>query len=287
MTLPKVKCILTDRDFAIIKFLFRFKVATTSSIHKKFFPELVMHTSYIRLRTLEKSGYLQRATDNRGRHFVWSLARGGFQTLKELWPMLKEQGFSSENIIHDILVTAAHLGEFLSKTPDHVDLFTEQELRRYDKTFYPEWVPASYRHRPDGYWRVEKSTIALEVELSAKEKSKYRNVADFYRDYPSVANVVWIVGSANLIRYIDKAIKEALIDNPTVHSFMHLNDFLKDKWQAVFVAGPLKGHSISTILKHTAINQDQKFSPGLILDTRKAPMKSPTSPAPNIKSFIY
>jgi hypothetical protein len=291
MTLPKSKLILTSRDYAILKFIFRFKVITTQAIHHKFFKEAGIHCAYQRLSTLSKLGLLQCITDTKARHYVWCLNRRGFLALYEVWPQLREHGFLSEYLSHDILVTAAHLGEFLNDNSDYKNLFTEQELRRYDKDYYPNWVPRSYRHRPDGYLNVGTpeipKTIALEVELSEKKKSRYKLCADFYRDYPEVKQIIWIAGPLTVLKFVHKALCEALGDKPFLHSFIQLDHFLKDQWQAKVVIGYLKDLSLAEILQVSKINRPSTLMPRLLLDTRKAPMRSPTSQIPPLKDFFY
>jgi len=125
MTLPKDNFKLTSRDYQIIKFIFRFKVATTHAIHRKFFKESEIHWAYKRLCTLSKRGLLQCITNIKGKHWIWCLDRRGFLAISEVWPHLREHGYLSEYLNHDIIVTAVHLGERLVDNSDYNDLFTE------------------------------------------------------------------------------------------------------------------------------------------------------------------
>jgi len=282
---------LSDRDFRVIKFLFRFKVATTLALHYKFFETSSLIYAYHRLCALEKSRFITSVATPRGGHNVWTLSKKGFVALQEIWPQLKDCGFASENIVHDLLSSAAHIGEFLKTTPGHVELFTEQELRRYDKQYFPKWVPSSYRHRPDGYWKVTKEdkefVIALEVELSPKVKSKYLGYDDFYRDYPMVGNIIWITGTANLADYIKRTITQARGEEKSRHSFILLDHYLQKQWQAEIVTGPLKGRTLAKIFSISKINTGEMLTPCLFLDTRKAPIRTPAYQIPDIRRFIY
>lgn len=92
-----------------------------------------------------------------------------------------EVGYKSENKEHDFWVTAIHLGDWLYQIPIGSALCSEQQLRRLHRDHYPEWVPKSTDHRPDGWWNINcgrpnnKSLIALEVELSRKSPIKIPN----------------------------------------------------------------------------------------------------------------
>jgi len=65
---------------------------------------------------------------------------------------IRENGFLSENLYHDHLVTSIHLGDSITETPKNLGFFSEQELRRIDPELYPEGIPNDEDHRSDGYW---------------------------------------------------------------------------------------------------------------------------------------
>ncbi len=125
-----------------------------------------------------------------GHKYVWTLSKAGYHSIRGRLPLLKEDGYQSENPGHDLLVTAFHLGEWAFHKPDGVELITEQELRRFQPHCHPTWVPDTDLHRPDGLALVqgpkEKTTIAFEVELSEKSAPDYAHVGRFYRFFPQI-----------------------------------------------------------------------------------------------------
>lgn len=148
---------LNQCDREILYFLWRWKVATTRALTVGFFADRSPVTAYKRLWKLERGKVIQSiAVDRQARHRVWTLSKLGFEILKQQYflPELQEEGFRSENITHDLVTMAMHLGEYHLGCPSEVGLFTEQELRRLYPEMYPDWVPRSQRHRADGYWRV-------------------------------------------------------------------------------------------------------------------------------------
>jgi len=54
------------------------------------------------------------------------------------------------------------------------------------------------RHRPDGYWKIpsgenQTRVLALEVELSLKNKYDYELIGDTYSRFRSIEQVFWLV----------------------------------------------------------------------------------------------
>jgi len=179
----------------MFQFLWNWKFATTAMIHLKFFPGRGTTASYNRLLDLKNAGFIEIRTDFSGNNPVWTLLRRGFKSIRHSLPPLREEGFRSENLSHDRLVNAAHLGEWLVRIPEGVRLFTEQQLRRFNREYYPPWVPSYRSHRPDGYWKISyhgiEKTIALEVELSRKLNCEFESSAYFYRDETQIDQVLW------------------------------------------------------------------------------------------------
>ena len=228
---------LSQRDRKILTFLWLWKVATTAALTNRFYAGQSPITAYHRLWALETCGFIESISDIQNNHHVWTLTRRGFQIVRETLPELREDGFRSESASHDLITSAIHLGGFLLGMPQDVGLFTEQQLRRYLLEFYPDWVPRSDVHRPDGYWRVPIgypwATIGLEVELFQKATDRYGAVADFYRSYPSVARVLWLVSTDSMAKQIHDKIKATLPEKMMVHDFVSLPNFIKSSWNAI------------------------------------------------------
>ena len=241
------------RDLQILHFIWKWKVATTSAIHAKFFAGKAPVTAYNRLWQLKAAGFLESKFDITGTSRMWGLAAKGFAAvLPHLLP-LREQGFRSEYIDHDLLVMAAHLGDCLSESDLPLENFSEQELRRLDpEESYPSWVPRLDLHRPDGYWRTKTGpsprVIALEVELSVKKASDYRKAGDFYRLVNQIDRVVWIVRTDSLIKKIHENVSCQRHGANDLHNFIRLKDLFASGWQACICEGPDKERSIRSFL---------------------------------------
>lgn len=248
---------LTLRDENLLLFLWTWKLSTLKTLAYVFFPETSLIVAYHRLCKLRNAGFLRQRIDESGRIRVWTLDRKGFAALANRLPELEEYGFGSENIEHDLFVNALHLGNWARTLPDGVELFTEQQLRRYKMEMYPEWAPKNKNHRPDGYWHLAQGphqlTMALEVELSAKSASRYEAIAKFYDFYDSVDRVIWLVANTQLSTKILKAASGSNFYRSGIHNFIRLDDFQKTVWNAQIFSGPNQGISIFELLSQSVM----------------------------------
>ncbi|MEQ1877283.1 MAG: hypothetical protein ABL958_11590 [Bdellovibrionia bacterium] len=267
-----------ERDIPLLLFLWKWKVLTTAAIARRFYPHSRLSTAYRRLWCLERAGFIQINADSGLQIFVWTLTKKGFAVIQDTLPQLKEEGYLSEHINHDFLVTAAHLGDWLCGAPNGVDFFTEQQLRRYHRDLYPSWVSKKELHRPDGYWRLKSGdvskTFALEVELSQKAPSLYRDPSIFYSHFANVHRVLWIVSSTSIAKTVIRAMGFADSPNTSFHNFVRLHEFQKTGWRAPIFLGNEHGRTISSFLNIGPTNAPHTSVGFLLLDGRKSYQRS-------------
>ncbi|USN48496.1 MAG: hypothetical protein H6626_05235 [Pseudobdellovibrionaceae bacterium] len=266
----KGRLILNDhRDIPMLIHLWKWKVASTASLYYKYFHNVKSEVAYNRLNRLRKHGFLQVRTDIHGKNPVWMLDKKGFIAIIDFLPELKESGYRSENIRHDLWCSAIHLGEFLIEQPKNVQIITEQQLRRYHIEDLPAWVPNPEAHRPDGYMRMtngeHKTTIAIELEKSRKTTAQLEKLVDFYSEFKLNFLVLWILEGKGLQRRLSSTIEKA-IDKNKVHNMVMLKDYFKQGWQSKVVYGPNADTTIADLIYNKAgINHVQP----LYQDTHK------------------
>lgn len=273
------RVVLSIRDYEILQFLWKWKVATTSMISTKFYGQSLGELAYRRLFKLKKGGFVTLATTRDGAHHFWVLDEEGFAVIKSSLPPLIAEGYRSENLKHDILVVAAHLGDWLTVNSPDVATWSEQELRRVDPQSYPDGINKYAVHRPDGYWLIRNGdtvrAIALEMELTQKQSDAYADIICYYLDDENAEQVVWIVKTRATMKIIQRRIKDVIHDGHNIHSFIMLDDFLLSRWQTKVVSGKDTGKKLSELLcsKPSQPLQNREGEP--FFDTRKKPMKSP------------
>ncbi len=261
----------------ILMFLWRWKVASTAALSARFFPDLQPHSAYKRILRLAKNELIAATCDGIGENFLWSLSRKGFEVVKSRLPKLREVGYRSEYPEHDHLVTAVHLGDDLLRPTPAFETWSEQELRRYEIESYPNWVPVSLLHRPDGYWRLrggrEYQAIALEVELSSKKESDYHGIAKFYARHAHVVRVIWLCPTEAMARRLNNFIQESQGVSQNQHSFFLVPDFEKHGWAAVCQVGAEVGVTMRQMLLKASGkpvgNEWDRFPAELFCDLRK------------------
>jgi hypothetical protein len=291
---------LSDDERSILQFLWRVKVASSSAIFLRFESDFRWKegTAYKRLLILRRKGYVDRRADASVDFRVWTLTAKGFKAIKHLLLPLKEEGYGSESIMHDLHVLAAHYGEWIPKgaAPD-VRFVTEQELRRTDEAELPNWAKPFQSHKPDGIWYFPESTaktlLALEVEISRKRTSEYVALGSFYSEEKSVCSVLWIVQGKSHASSIVTAFQSTANEYRNIHNFVTLDDFKKSGWASVIFFGPDAGVSIHNFLEK-ARHQKPIRSPselrqntyvGKLLDFRICGFDSSTSASARNSKF--
>lgn len=263
-------------DLPLLMFLWRWKVSTTVALSRKFYPERSPAKAYVRLWKLERAGFIRARCNDTARAFIWTLDKRGFSALRLHLPDMKEKGYLSENMYHDLLVTAVHLGDCFFKRSESIEFFTEQELRRLDPATFPEWVPTCSR-RPDGYWGIKKAVghkvVALEVELSVKADAEYESITRFYEERDGVHQILWVVRRASIAEKLH-TIMQTVTRRTFKHSFLVLDPFYSLGWQAAIHCGLDAGNTVNQMLGNSCETDRTMVSGQFSLDTRKTPHKS-------------
>lgn len=281
MTKPvyrEVRRQITDRDNKILNFLWKWKLASNQAIAKKFFPEVQLASVSTRLRQLVEVGYLAEVMVEK-RCYVYGLGKKGYEYIHLHFTVETHGGYRSEYPYHDYITTAFHLGEWLTHQPaeEEAEIYSEQQLRSVPDELWPEWIPRSPFHRPDGYSLMiseSKTKIyAFEAEISLKSKAGYERAMYFYKTKNEIDNVFWLVSTEGLLRSIKNIFQKYDVQDDHKHCFLLKKDFLELGWDAKFVAGDLVGKCLNDILKHNGISRASQWhharDVSALLDTRK------------------
>src|SRR5690606_11099436 len=113
-----------ERDIPILKVLWLWKAAPTGVLAVRFYGDKKAIGLYRRIKRLEKAGLVQLRPGQRGFHFVWTLTTAGFKLVKPYLPDLRDDGFKSENLGHDLLVNAVHWGDCVRGFNGNVEVCT-------------------------------------------------------------------------------------------------------------------------------------------------------------------
>lgn len=227
---------MSDRDRNILHFLWRWKLASTATIHEAICRPQTPYSTYKTLERLAKNK-LVRTEDTLEQNFSsWVLTDRGFESIRGSLGDLTEEGYKSENHWHDRNVLALHLGEWSTHQFPIVSFFTEQEIRRRPVENYPSWVPKTKDHRPDGYTRIAANDgdviLAMEAELWPKALSIYETNLKFYQLMRGIHRVYWLTGS-DLVREQILRARECIKERTeNLHVFVAFEDYFKNGWEA-------------------------------------------------------
>jgi hypothetical protein len=227
---------LTPRYCQILNYLWRWKLASTASVHEMINRNSSEYSTYKILFKLERSGFVTTAIDYQGRFSVWTLTKQGFSIVKTHLPELISESFLSANLNHDRLVQSFHLGEWATHQLPEVKFFTRQEIASLDPLDYPSWVPKSKEHNPDGFTQINSFnkiyTFAFEVELIEGRDSKYETILTYYRHSQQLNRVYWLVADPQIKDKILKAKSTVRDESFNYHVFVDLDDLEKNGWDA-------------------------------------------------------
>ncbi len=278
-------CQITERDYKILRHLWKWKAHSTMAMARKFFAEIRASSAYRRLQYLETDGYIMSTVVEGRRREVWSLAKKGFGYILPKLGALEHVGYKSENLYHDYLASAFHLGEWLTHQPSDTQTYSEQQLRRYPVDVWPDWVPRSVSHRPDGYSVYnqggENVVIAFEAELSLKSQHRYESVVASYDSQDAIRFVFWLVDTKRTLKSMKQAFDKFGVRNWSKHHFILLSDFRDKGWMAPFTEGQFKGRNLSDFMNRTGVEMASKWHRGCdvsaLLETRRRPINQATS----------
>jgi hypothetical protein len=274
---------LTARDYKILNFLWRWKVVSSQALARKFFPGIQNCSAHLRLRQLEEVGYLVTLPVAKKR-YAWGLGKKGYDSIWERLATEVHDGYKPDYPHHDFVATAFHLGEWLTSLPEGADVFSEQELRCIPDDLWPEWIPQSVAHRPDGYSRYtqgEKQALAaFEVEMTLKSKSRYEARVYFYENQPTIERVFWLVGTKGMAESIRRVFERYNAKHFSKHNFILLSDFHNTGWDTKIFQGRLEGKTLIELLGRADVTMPPLWhhprSTLSFLDTRVSPIQSKT-----------
>lgn len=242
--------ILTLRDQRILTEIQSYGLLTTRMIAARHFKDTAMTTVLRRLRLLEHDGLIQRISGLEGGQLAWSLTQKSALRFNSVPSKIHFPRFVLD---HDIKLVELRLqleGVNLvhSWRPEH-------EIRAKVASRYGV-RGISHRTIPDGLMGIEnkgfKQTVAIELELSAKNQKRYRSIFWDYSRKKNLWGVWYVVGRKSIATQILTAAKSANYFRGEPYLFWSiLDDVLKDPLNAKIFNGG-NSYQICEVLKPVA-----------------------------------
>jgi len=227
---------LTERDVLILRFIWRWKHASTATIHEVLGRPHSEYSTYKALERLNRLNFVETAESFEHRFLSWQLTDKGFRAIRGGLGELCEEGFLTEHHWHDRNVLAFQLGEWATHNFPFVTHFTEQEMRRRSVDQYPPWVPQIGGHRSDGCTRIQINNktvvLAYEVELWPKSLTIYESVFKYYKSLREYQRIYWLIGEPYVKEQLIHAKTCAKEDSSNYHVFVDLHEYMACGWDA-------------------------------------------------------
>lgn len=262
LTRPRL---LTRHELETLKFLWRWKLANTLTLKTVVAPKRNIWKYYQLLRRLVIEGYIHDIADSHLQLSLFTLTKKGFQVISGGLNEQNQKRFQPQSVAHDYWATAFHLGEFVHGMPDNVELFSEQEINASETDCFPDWLPKSKVHIPDGYTLIKKpgiEVLAIEVELSQKTMARYEEMIGFLDRQDEISRALWLCASERLIEKISQKIVSQKRIRPNMHNFVLLENFQKHGWQCPILWGDKTDATVRSVM-----GQDLRQTPGNMLLT--------------------
>jgi hypothetical protein len=238
---------LAPMDIEILKFLWKWKLSTTSVLYLVLGNGCKPKQFNKRLAKLETNGMITFTFDFVERRYTWVLTALGRQTVPLDFhrSSFKDKGYLSASPNHDFWCLAFLLGEWPYIKTEKPEIVTDQELLRVELSALPQWLPATpLARRADGYARVVQADgpriFAYEVELMAKSVQQYEHIIRAYGACSKTNRVLWLYDNPYVLAQFTKA--KAIVNDTTerYHLFVALEEFKKSGWNALMTDHELR-----------------------------------------------
>lgn len=229
--------VLTKRDLELFKMISSYSMLSTRQINQLCFNSIQLSTVLRRLRVLEQNKFIHRLIGLESKELLWILQTKGAEAASVSIP---KRHYSKNLLEHDFKLLSLRLTLESSKLahswlPEHEirsNIFRKNDFRL-----------AKEKLIPDGIMGIEingkKQSLALELELTLKNKDKLKKTLGRYKEQDGILGVWYLVPTTSLLNSIHHTWNNLLSykNGPTLY-LSFLNEVMKDSLQArVFEKG--------------------------------------------------
>ena len=236
---------ITNRDIEVFKLIANYGMLSTKQINSTCFHSIASTTVLRRLRKLEDKKYIQRLLGLESQDVLWILLQKGAETAGVAIP---KRHWSKNLLEHDhkLISLRLHLERFgiaHSWIPEHLiraNIFRKNDFRTAKEKLIPDGLMATVADD-------KRLSVAIELELTLKNKDKLRKTLSRYRQQDGIVGVWYISPTTSLLNSIS-AVWNSLGGSPTGNRLYLslLDDVMKNNLSAK-VFGHGRGSKISEI----------------------------------------
>lgn len=222
---------ITPRDIEVLKSIAAYGMLSTKQINSICFKSIAITTVLRRLRMLEDEKYIQRLRGLESQDILWLIQPKGAEAANVERP---KHHWSKNLLEHDHKLIALRLNLEASRIahswiPEH--LIRANIFRKND------FKTAKEKLIPDGLMGTEANgkriSIAIELELTLKNKDKLRKTLSRYKQQDGIAGVWYIAPTTSLLSSISSVWSSLGSIQPGTRLYLSvLDDVMKNSHQA-------------------------------------------------------
>lgn len=205
MTVDRTRLMITDRDKAILLYLFRNKIVSRGQMHKFFFFNSSLKAVTQRLSKLSRYGLVKSIyiEKNRSSNRAYVIGKKGLDFISTYLPCeIHEQRYKSDSLEHDLNLSEINF-TFEKLSMVH-EVWTEAELQSYGVAFKNQSLLPFLEIRSDRVLLVDGKKgaryLALEYERTLKSYARNRAKFENYYLHSSIPAVLYICESNAILR---------------------------------------------------------------------------------------
>jgi len=210
------------RDIEIMKFVYKYRVATYPQIRQRIFMGSNGSAPRDRIRKLCNHGFLKSLSLNLDKDFL-----RGVRTTEKSWPYIKHTfgfeierpHFKSESIHHDVRLV--EIGQRFEKLKLYDEFLTENLLQSSDYLTTHLLFKEAVGIRSDGVLSLKghegsQFVYAIELEVSKKSPERYRSKLNSYYQTLGLDGVIYICGDTQIKQAIERADREVSTNRKSI-----------------------------------------------------------------------
>ncbi|WP_127718214.1 hypothetical protein [Halobacteriovorax sp. HLS] len=205
MAVAKIK--LTDRDFCLFLFLFKYKAASVTQIKQFCYPTSEECNLRKRLKKLENNHFIDFSSFYHGKRFqkIFHLTDKGIEKLRESRPLdLIRKQLKSDSIEHDLPLI--YIGESLKQSKNVLQYYSENQIQCLEDFTDDDLTSQFVKLHSDGYALIkfddERYHGAIEFERSEKKSTRYEQLVIDYYISSAVDVVLYFSKTDSIIKQI-------------------------------------------------------------------------------------
>lgn len=239
MAIDRTRLAITERDKAILLYLFRNKVVSRTQMHNFFFRDSSLKAVTQRLSKLSRYGLIKSIyfEQNKRPHRAYNIENKGLDLITHCLPyQIHEKQYVSDSIEHDLVLSEINF--HMEKLSMIKEVWTEAELQSYKEAFHSQSLLPFVDLMSDRACLVDGKNgaryLALEYERTLKKYSRNRNKLDSYYQHSTIPAVLYVCETSGIMKSLMQVDENLCKDRISKMYFCLMDDVRKSPEKIIF-----------------------------------------------------